>query len=60
MILSEVGRYVQILCRTCGIKALVISGRPWPKRCIRCGAKFDLKSRTFEDRSEQPVVSAQP
>lgn len=33
----ENGRYVQIRCRACCIKTLVIAGRPWPKRCIRCG-----------------------
>jgi DNA-directed RNA polymerase subunit RPC12/RpoP len=48
--------YVKIPCRSCGIRALVIEGRPWPKRCIRCGAAFQVESRTFENRAEPRVA----
>ena len=54
---TQKGRYVQVPCRACGIKALVIDGRPWPKRCIRCGAGFELESRAFAARPERPVTA---
>ncbi len=41
-------RYVTIPCRACGIRALVIEGQAWPKRCIRCGTRFRMESRAFE------------
>lgn len=58
MPLTESGdaRYVTIPCRACGIRALVILGRPWPKRCIRCGAAFQPESRTFENRAERRLT----
>jgi hypothetical protein len=41
-------RFVTVPCRSCGIRALVIEGQAWPKRCIRCGTGFRLESRAFE------------
>ena len=49
-------RYVQIQCRACCIKTLVIAGRPWPKRCIRCGEPLAPAPRTTDARLDRPAT----
>jgi hypothetical protein len=54
----ESTRYVQIQCRICCIRTLVIAGRPWPKRCIRCGEAFEPAPRALDPRADPGAAIA--
>ena len=49
-------RYVQLQCRACCIKTLVIAGRAWPKRCIRCGEPFEPAPQILDARADPRVT----